>query len=316
MTLIDNLTGCRINQDSQEPLARVRLRIRSDAQTAHSWIPDSGSRLRARSQRDSPACRSPSRPPLDAWQRSTIRVRCEASPGTVPPLNGKQRLCPAAALGRPWRPAAGQPGGLAGAPVGAGAVALQPASGRGNSVARRRTWPEPQLLKLAIARGRGRSCGGRVTQVGGVHHRSAPSLGTALTWGSLRRRTPCSALAYTPRRAPDADASSAGDGPAPLDLRPLHPNGIGVPSSWGVCSGQKDASFVGTGGCVRAVRARGARRPGTSRAFRGISRSCPRALARRRAVRACTPGTRSLFHGALDRTPLRRSVQSPQTLVP
>ena len=303
VTFIDTLTDCRSNQDSQAPLARIRLRIRSDAQTAHSWIPDSGSRLRARSPRDSPACRSPSWPPLDAWQRSTIRVRCEAFPGTVPPLKSQQRLCPAAAIGRPWRPAAGQPGGLAGAPLGAGAVALRPASGRVNSVARRRTWPEPQLLKLAIARGRRRSCGGRVTQAGGVRHRSAPSLGSVLTWGSLRRRTPRSALAYTAKRALDAGASGAGVGPAPLDLQPVQSNGIGVPSSWGVCSGQKDASFVGMGGRVRAVRARGARRPGTSRAFRGISRSCPGALARRRAVRASAPGTRSLFHGALDRAP-------------
>ena len=131
---------------------------------------------------------------------------------------------------------------------------------------------EPRLLKMALARGRGRSCDGRVTQVGDVRHRSAPSLGCALTWGSLRWRTPRSALAYTPRRAPDADASGAGDGPAPLDLRPVYSNGTGVPYSWGVCSGQKDASFVGTGGCVRAVRARGARRPGTSK---GLSRHKP-----------------------------------------
>ena len=67
----------------------------------------------------------------------------------------------------PWRPAAGQPTGLSGAPVGAGAVALRPASGRPNFVARRRTWPEPRLPKFALARDRGCSFDVSVAQVGG-----------------------------------------------------------------------------------------------------------------------------------------------------
>ena len=45
---------------------------------------------------------------------------------------------------RPCCPAAGEPFRLAGAPVGAGAVALRHASAMPNPVARRRTWTEPQ----------------------------------------------------------------------------------------------------------------------------------------------------------------------------
>ena len=194
-------------------------------------------------------------------------------------------------------------------------IALRPASGRANSVARRRTWPEPRLLKLAHARGSGFLLEGWVAHVGGDRCRSEPSFGCALPWGSLWQRTPRLALAYTPQRAPDASASGAGSGSAP-SLSAVLLGVIRVPSSGGVCSGRKDASFVGMGGRVRAVRARGARRPGTSRAFRGISRSCPGVLARRRTVRAMAPGTHSLFHGALKRSPLWHSVQSPQTLVP
>ena len=222
-----------------------------------------------------------------------------------------------AARRRPSRPAAGQPSGLSGAPVGVGAAALRPASGRANSVARRRTWPEPRLLKLPHAGGSGLLFDVWVAHVGGDRRRSEPSFGCELPWGSLRQRTPRLALAYTPEKAPDAGASGAGAGSgSALGLSAVQPGVIRVPSSGGVCSGRKGASFVGMGGRVRAVRACDARRPGTSRAFRGISRSCPGELARRRAVRAIAPGTHSLFHGALDRSPLRRSVQSPQTLVP
>ena len=194
-------------------------------------------------------------------------------------------------------------------------IALRPASGRANSVTRRRTWPEPRLLKLARARSSGPLFEGWVAHVGGDRCRSEPSFACALSWGSLWPRTPRLALAYTPKRASDAGASGAG-GRSALGLSPVQPGVIRMPSSGGVCSGRKDVSFVGMSGCVRAVRARGAGRPGTSRAFRSISRSCLGALAKRRAVRAIAQGTHFLFHGALDHSPLRRSVQSPQTLVP
>jgi hypothetical protein len=145
-------------------------------------------------------------------------------------------------------------------------IALRPASDRANSVSRRRTWPEPRLLKLAHAGGSGFLFEGWVAQVGGDRRRSEPSFGCALPLGSLCQRTPRLALAYTPEKAPDAGASGAGSGSA-LGLSAVQPRVIRVPSSWGVCSGPKDASFVGMGGCVRAVRARSARRPGTSRAL-------------------------------------------------
>lgn len=316
LTVFNISSRCRRNQDWQEPVGRLRLRV--------PWEATKGGQRDARfrlAPSHSVAVRitgSPRtfRPPLDARLRSIRRVHYQASPGIAPLLKSDGPVWLTGAGRRPWRPAAGQPTGLAGAPVGGGAVALRPASGRVNSAARRRTWPEPRLLKLAIARDPGGSFHGKVAQVGGDRRRREPSFGCALTWGSLRRRTPRSALAFTPKRAPNAGASGAGSTSAQLGPSAAQPRVIRVASSWGVCSGQKDASFVGIGGGVRAVRAPGARRPGTSRAFRGISRSCPGELARRRAVRAIAPGTHSLFHGALDRSPLRRSVQSPQTLVP
>lgn len=221
---------------------------------------------------------------LDSGLRSTSRNPHPASPGIAFPLKTYRRVWPMAARRRPSRPAAGQPSGLSGAPVGVGAAALRPASGRANSVARRRTWPEPRLLKLAHAGVSGLLFYVWVAHVGGDRRRSEPSFGCALPWGSLRQRTPRLALAYTPEKVPDAGASGAGSGSA-LGLSPVQPGVIRVPSSGGVCSGRKGASFVGMGGRVRAVRACDARRPGTSRAFRGISRSCPGELARRRAVR-------------------------------
>jgi len=50
---------------------------------------------------------------------------------------------------RPYCLEASEPSGLAGAPVGAGAVALRAALGRSNPVARRRTWPEPRRQQAA-----------------------------------------------------------------------------------------------------------------------------------------------------------------------
>ena len=237
LTSCDISSPCECHQNSQEHVGRIRLGVLSDAKTAASRMPVSGSHLRARSRCDPPVRRRPFRPPLDARLRAMGRARHQASPGTAPSLKSQRRVWPTGAGRRPWRPAAGRPSGLAGAPVGAGAVALRPTRGRSNSVARRRTWSEPPLLKLALARVRGRSCHGEVAQVGGDRRRSEPSLGCALTWGSLRRRTPRSALAYTPKRAPNAGASGAGRASAPLDLPPAQPSVIGVPSYWGVCSG-------------------------------------------------------------------------------
>lgn len=315
LTHIDIMLRCQSTQDCQKQWAGVRRRDCFNAPSANSGALDSCARLGAEARSHSLSRWLPCTSLLDSGLRSTSRTPHPASLGVALPFKTRRRVSPIAAGRRPSRPAAGQPSGLSGAPVGAGAVALRQDSGRVNSVARRRTWPEPQLLKLALAGVSGLLFDVWVAHVGGDRRHSDPSVGCALPWGSLRQRTPRLALAYTPENVPDAGASGAGSR-SELGLSAVQPGVIRVPSSGGVCSGRKGASFVGTGGCVRAVRARGARRPGTSRAFRGISRSCPGELARRRAVRAVAPGTHFLFHGALDRSPPRRSVQSPQTLVP
>lgn len=75
--------------------------------------------------------------------------RASASHGADLLLVSKSRGGQPDATRRPCCPGAGEPCGLAGAPVGAGAVALRAAFGRSNPVARRRTWPEPRRQQAA-----------------------------------------------------------------------------------------------------------------------------------------------------------------------
>ena len=256
LTSCDISSPCGCHQNSQAHVGRIRLGVLSDAKTAASWMPVSGSHFRARSRCDSPVRRRPFRPPLDA------RLRGDGS-GAPPSFAGHRSFTekPKARLAH-W------------------------------------CWQTAMASRSRTAQRAGR-CAGRSR--GGS---SSTDPGPVELRSSAQDMVGTTAVEVGARPRSRAFVSWEGR------------SSRGVPSYWGVCSGQKDASFVGIGGRVRAVRARDARRPDTSRAFRGISRSCPSALVRRPAVRASAPGAPFSFHGALDRTPLRRPIRSPQTLVP
>ena len=93
--------------------------------------------------------------------------RASASHGAHLLLVSQSRGAQTHATRRPCCPEAGEPCGLAGAPVGAGAVALRAAVGRSNPVARRRTWPEPRRQQAAACAAQKRTRAGAAERIAG-----------------------------------------------------------------------------------------------------------------------------------------------------